>query len=215
MTAMWSDRYRPKCLSDCVLDHLDSKDRLLLEHSMESPQIPNVILYGPPGTGKTTIARILCDEDRFTVNDFNGSLLEKHGVESIERLIVSTNLFHKARCLLIDEIDGSTEKAQLALRALTQETRVPVSWICTANSIRKLNPALLSRMIQIDCSFSSHERRMAHLAGIANRCRVILNAESMHDVPDDDIREIVELNYPDVRQTINVLQATFSRRLAA
>ena len=59
MSAMWSERHRPKMLSECVLEHLDDHSRKLLQDA--AYQLPNVLLYGPPGTGKSTIARILCD----------------------------------------------------------------------------------------------------------------------------------------------------------
>jgi putative ATPase len=77
MSAMWSERHRPKTLSECVLEHLDDYSRKLLQEAVTASQLLNVLLHGSPGTGKSTIARILCDEDRFSVNSFNGSLFEK------------------------------------------------------------------------------------------------------------------------------------------
>lgn len=215
MSAMWSERYRPKILSDCILDHLDKPSRNVIEQSVLDDQLPNLLFYGPPGTGKTSIARILCDEERFAVNEFNGSLLEKQGVERMQAMLTTKSLFYNSRCFLIEEIDGSTEKAQLGLRQLIDSAKVPVSWICTANDVKVINAALLSRLMKIDCSYASLARGDMHRRSIVSRCRTILERENVRDVSEDAIREIVELNYPDVRETINQLQLSFGKRIAA
>jgi DNA polymerase III delta prime subunit len=44
-----------------------------------------------------------------------------------------------------------------------------------------------------------------HFAGIMRRCREILVAETV-EITEAELRHVVELNYPDVRQTINALQ---------
>ena len=213
MSAMWSERHRPKMLSECVLEHLDDHSRKLLQEAVTASQLPNVLLYGPPGTGKSTIARILCDENRFTVNRFNGSLFEKSDAEQLQKMVASRSLFHDHRCILIDEIDGATLKAQKALRALI-ENDSDCAWICTANEPRKIIPPLLSRMMLIDCSYATLQRREAHFAGIMRRCREILVAETV-EITEAELRHVVELNYPDVRQTINALQLRSSNRMAA
>jgi DNA polymerase III delta prime subunit len=46
------------------------------------------------------------------------------------------------------------------------------------------------------------------------RCREILVAEIV-EITEAELRHIVELNYPDVRQTINALQLHSSNRIAA
>ena len=212
MSAMWSERHRPKMLSECVLEHLDDHSRKLLQEVTAS-QLPNVLMYGPPGTGKSTIARILCDETRFTVNCFNGSLFEKSDAEQLQKMVASRSVFLNHRCILIDEIDGATLNAQKALRALI-ESDCDCAWICTANELRKIIPPLLSRMILIDCSYATLQRREAHFAGIMRRCREILVAETV-EIAEAELRHVVELNYPDVRQTINALQLRSSNRIAA
>ena len=76
---MWFEKYRPTQLCECVLDHIDNASQNLLRQAVTATTLPNLLLHGPPGTGKTTIARILCDEERFAVNAFNGSLFGKNG----------------------------------------------------------------------------------------------------------------------------------------
>jgi sliding-clamp-loader large subunit len=76
-------------------------------------------------------------------------------------------------------------------------------------------PALRSRVILIDCSYGTPAKQEAHLAGIARRCRQILSAEGVSDVGGEDLRQVVELNYPDIRQTINALQRKYGAQHAA
>jgi replication-associated recombination protein RarA len=210
---MWFELYRPKNLSECILEHIDDTSRSLLVHCATASELPNILLHGPAGTGKTTIARILSNKDRFAVYPFNGSLFGKREVEEIQDMVSSPSLFQEQRCFLIEEIDGATRNAQKALRALMESG--DSSWICTANDLRKIIPPLLSRMMLIDCSYAGLAKREAHMLGIVRRCRQILLSEGIHEVSEHDVRKIVELNYPDVRQTINALQLRCMTRSAA
>ena len=79
MSAMWSERHRPKMLSECVLEHLDDHSRKLLQEAVTASQLPNVLMYGPPGTGKSTIARILCDRE----NSLHGEPFQRITIRKI------------------------------------------------------------------------------------------------------------------------------------
>ena len=40
MSAMWSERHRPKMLSECVLEHLDDHSRKLLQEQTQHLSSP-------------------------------------------------------------------------------------------------------------------------------------------------------------------------------
>ena len=156
---MWFEKYRPTQLCECVLDHIDNASQNLLRQAVTAATLPNLLLHGPPGTGKTTIARILCDDERFAVNAFNGSLFGKNGslfgkrdVEQLKEMRFRT-VFGEQRCIMVDEIDGATMSAQSALRAL-MEDHLATSWVYTANDFRKIMAPLRSRVILVDCSYA-------------------------------------------------------------
>jgi len=201
---MWFEKHRPTQLCECVLDHIDNASQNLLRQAVTAATLPNLLLHGPPGTGKTTIARILCDDERFAVNAFNGSLFGKRDVKKLKEMISSRSVFLEQRCIMVDEIDGATMSAQSALRALMEDDWA--SWVYTANDFRKIMPPLRSRVILVDCSYAEGAKRQAHFAGISRRCRQILSAEGVRDFSDEDLLCVVDLHYPDIRQTINALQ---------
>jgi len=215
MIMMWSEKYRPTKLAECVLSHLQPSEATFLDVSVESGMLPNLLFFGSPGTGKTTIATILCDDEKYSVRQFNGSLLGKEDVAKIGRMLTTRSLFHENRCIWIDEVDGMTHDGQRALRAMIEENVTYISWIFTANMRSSIIEPLQSRMICIDCSVSELSKRRLHIDGIVKRCESVLQSECVTNYPIDDIRKLVELHYPDIRQTLNQLQVRYARSLAA
>jgi putative ATPase len=212
--SMWYVTHRPRSLSECILEHLDDDARGLLHHAESQSSVPNLLLWGPPGTGKSTIASVLANEDRFTVNAFNGVELDKHGIEFLKRLVLSTSLFNTKRCFVVDEIHVARPAIQHAIRSMIDDAAVPVSWLFTCNDVNAVDNALRSRLIEVCCAYSSVAMRERHLAGIARRYNEILESEHVI-VPIDELQEIAERYYPDVRAGINALQIKYSVLKAA
>lgn len=207
--SMWSQKHQPKSLDECVLDAFPEYVKRQMLHISRQPAIPNVLLYGIAGTGKSTIARVLCDAKRYDVKSINGSLLTKSDLPELETFAKSSTLFGSRRIVFIDEADGISAPAQLAMRSLI-EPAYEVSWFLTCNFRKKLIEPIASRFMQIECALPQPSQRETHIAAIVRRCQQILAAERVNDVSDDELHKLVSEKYPDIRATINELQLRYS-----
>lgn len=213
--AMWSEEYQPKTLGECVLDGFPTHVQNFLKKVDVSSSLPNLLLFGPAGTGKTTIANIICDKRKYNVQWINGSLMSKDDVAKLAATSKTRSLSNTMRrVILIDEAEGITLPAQYALRSLISPSS-PISWIFTCNYRKRLIEPIASRFMQIECNLPPSSERERHITGIVRRCRQVLDAEAIVNVSDDQIFSIADMNYPDLRQTINELQLQFSLQIAA
>ena len=55
---LWTEKYRPKKVEDCILP--DNIKKTFQEY-VDRKEIPNLLLSGTAGVGKTTIAKALCE----------------------------------------------------------------------------------------------------------------------------------------------------------
>jgi DNA polymerase III delta prime subunit len=124
-------------------------------------------------------------------------------------------LFREQRIMLIDEVDGISEQGQMALRALMEDPRVTTAWIFTCNYRKNLIDPLRSRLMEIEFGLPSREGRQRHLDGLLRRCRQVLEAENISAVSDDELRAVIEQEYPDLRKILTTLQMDLGWRRAA
>lgn len=207
--SMWTEKHKPTDLDECILDAFPEYVKRQLQHMSKQATIPNVLMYGIAGTGKSTIARILCDEAKYDVRPLNGSMMTKSDIPDLERFVKANNLFGSHRVVFIDEADGISQPAQLALRSLIEPAH-KVSWLFTCNFRKKLIEPITSRFMQIECSLPAQSDRDRHINAIVRRCQQILAAEKISEVSDDEVHALVSARYPDIRATINELQMRYS-----
>jgi len=206
---MWSDKYQPQSLDECILEGFPAHVQKNLKALDTANAVPNMLLYGIAGTGKSTVARILAHTNGYHVVWKNGSLLNKENVKDLLPTLTNRSLYGDRRLIFIDEADGMTQQAQLALRALI-DPKYEASWLMTCNFRKKLIDPIQSRFMQIECSLPPASERQRHIAGIVRRCQQILHAENIVCVTDEEIAMIANEKYPDIRQIVNEIQLRYS-----
>lgn len=200
MKQLWTERYRPRKVSDYVWR--DENQKSQVETWIKQGSIPHVMLSGSPGVGKTTLAKVLINEldlEPADVMEINAS--RERGIDVIKNKITnfaSTIPFGRFKIVLMDEADYLTPDAQAVMRGVMEAYADNCRFMLTCNYPHKIIPALHSR-----CQ-GFHIDKIDHVEFTA-RCATILIAEGI-EFEMDTLDSYVTAAYPDLRKCINNLQ---------
>ncbi|MBZ4190517.1 replication-associated recombination protein A [Niabella beijingensis] len=136
-----AERLRPHSLKDLVGQEHLTGDGSILRKSIDTGNIPSMILWGPPGVGKTTIATIIAH----SVNrPFLSLSAISAGVKDI-RDAIATATAARGAILFIDEIHRFNKGQQDALLGAVEKGIITLIGATTENPSFEVNSALLSR----------------------------------------------------------------------
>jgi len=161
------------------------------------------LFSGSAGTGKTTLARVLINE--LGVQDADLLFINAsrdNGIEHVRRKITNfseTMAWGDFKVILLDEADYLSPDAQAALRGVMEQYHTSVRFILTCNYGNKIIPALQSRCQILQIQKQDQVEFTARLAEIL----IAENVQFELDLLDT----FVKATYPDMRKTINNLQA--------
>ena len=203
---LWTEKYRPQKLEDCILP-----DQLLktFKGIVETGEVHNLLLCGTAGLGKTTVARALCNELDLDHIVINGS--EDSGIDVLRGRIrqfastISLEGSGKPKVVILDEADYlNPQSTQPALRGFIEEFSNNCRFILTCNFKNRIIEPLHSRCAVIE--FNTSKSQLAELCGrFHKRLTGILKAEGV----EYDTKVLVELimKYaPDWRRIIGECQ---------
>lgn len=200
LNTIWVEKHRPTSFKEMVLSDTNRKYFKSLENNKD---IPHLLFCSKPGMGKTTAAKIIAKEILDCQYIYiNAS--DENGIDTIRTRILefaqTKALYGDFKVIILDEADGLTIQAQQALRNIMEEYSKYVRFILTANNKNRIAPAIQSRCVSLDFEFEQKD--------VLIRCLDILKSENI-ELSKDDIKnvvQIVKLNFPDIRKTINMLQ---------
>jgi DNA polymerase III delta prime subunit len=201
---LWTEKYRPKTIEDCILPERLKKP---FQEYVNQQNIPNLLLSGGAGVGKTTVAKALCNEIGCDYIVINGS--DESGIDTfrtkIKNYASSMSLTGGRKVIIIDEADYlNPNSTQPALRNAIEEFASNCSFIFTCNYKNRIIEPLHSRCAVIEFSLKNGEKaKMA--SAFFKRIQSVLQSESV-DYDDKVIAELIKKHFPDFRRIINELQ---------
>lgn len=201
MKDIWVEKYRPRTITEYVFKN-DSQKRMI-KGWVTDGGIPHLLFTGSAGTGKTTLAKVLINE--LSVQDADLLFINAsrdNGIDHVRRKITNfseTMAWGNFKVVLLDEADYLSPDAQAALRGVMEQYHQSVRFILTCNYSNKIIPALQSRCQVLQIQKQDQVEFTARLAEIL----IAENVQFELDLLDT----FVKANYPDMRKTINSLQA--------
>lgn len=204
----WVEKYRP-----AKIDDVAQQDEVVssLKNSLETGDLPNLLLYGPPGTGKTSVALAVCHQ--FFGADFKSRVKEmnasdERGISAIREQVKvfaqlavgsgSSNSKYKFRIVILDEADSMTHDAQAALRRIMEEFVQVTRFIIICNYVSRIIEPLHSRCSKFRFKLIDQEFQKQRLFHICKEEKVQISGEALET--------LITLSKGDMRCAVTMLQ---------
>lgn len=196
---IWYEKFRPDELSSLILDR---ETRRAFKTFIREKQIPHLLLYGPQGSGKTTLSMILLRRVASGRLILNASS-DDRGIATIKYKVKQFASAHrgehgKLNIVLLDESDGLTFDAQLALKNTMETYHKNCRFILTCNQIDRIIDPIISRCMLFKFDTFPKDKSIRFFEKILKEEGVKYRTR--------EIKEIVKMYYPDIRSIINNLQ---------
>jgi putative ATPase len=189
---------RPNSLDGYIGQEHLLGENAILRRSIESGNIPSMILWGPPGTGKTTLAFII---SQTLSRPFHTLSAINSGVKDV-RAVIDQAKEETNSILFIDEIHRFSKSQQDSLLGAVEKGVVTLIGATTENPSFEVISPLLSRC-QVYILKSLDKEALLKILELA---RDYLQKSSNRTIVIDENEALVRLSGGDARKLINAIE---------
>lgn len=201
---IWVERYRPKTLNDVIFQ--DARQSKTFHDFVANGDIPHLLLAGIQGTGKTTISKALINDLGIDPSDVLRVNCSDEKIDALRNKVSAfamTMPMGKFKVVQLEEFDYLSLDGQALLRSLIEDSSGNCRFIATCNYLNKIIPPVKSRFQEFYFKAPDKEKIALRLVDILEREKVAYDAE--------DVLTYLDVGYPDIRKTIQLLQANTSQ----
>ena len=206
MNEIWTEKYRPKNLSEVVgQKHVTAR----LESYVRSRSMPHLLLTGPAGTGKTTCSLALARElfgDNWRGNFIELNASDERGIDvvrgKIKEFARTAPIGAEFKIIFMDEADALTSDAQAALRRTMEKYSGICRFILSCNYSSKIIDPIQSRCAVMRFKPLTSDDIRGFLSRIVSEEKV--------DIEPEALEGLVRIAHGDMRRAVNSLQVAAS-----
>jgi len=198
-----AERMRPESIDNYVGQKHLLGPGAVLRKSIESNNLPSMILWGPPGVGKTTLAYIISKQlsrPFFNLSAINAGVKEIR--EVIEKATASQRMYQEQPVLFIDEIHRFSKTQQDSLLGAVEKGIITLIGATTENPSFEVISALLSRC-QIYVLRPLEKEDLIHLVDQASKTDPYLRSKK---IKIEQYDALLRISGGDARKLLNVLE---------
>lgn len=194
-----AEQLRPQSLEDYMgQEHIVGKGAIL-RNSIESGNIPSMILWGPPGVGKTTLAHIISETLEL---EFYTLSAVSSGVKEVRQVINSAKMFGGSAILFIDEIHRFSKSQQDSLLNAVEKGIITLIGATTENPSFEVISPLLSRC-QV---YILKPLEKAHLRILAKKAIDLLEKQFTLKIKLKEEEALFRISGGDARKLYNAIE---------
>lgn len=206
----WIEKYRPRKLNQ-IMSQEESVN--ILSNTLETGELPHLLIYGGPGTGKTSSILALCNQlfgpervnervIELNASDERGINIVRHKIINFAKIAIGTAdpkyLCPPYKIIILDEADAMTKEAQAALRKVMEETSNITRFCFICNYINQIIEPINSRCVKIRFKPITIENIIEKLKYISIKENITINLSAL--------KTLAEISNGDLRKSILMLQ---------